>query len=82
MDSWVRRFPWRRDRLPIPLFLGFPGGSNGEESACNVGKRPTHFQLGTGEAGMGTGDEEARECGGELQDGMKWESGQVPAGWS
>ena len=31
---------------------------------------------------MGTGDEEARECGGELQDGMKWELGQVPAGWS
>ena len=30
-------FPWRRDRLPTPVFLGFPGGSDGEESACNVG---------------------------------------------
>ena len=20
------RFPWRRDRLPTPVFLGFPGG--------------------------------------------------------
>ena len=31
------RFPWRRDRLPIPVFLGFPGGSDGKESTCNVG---------------------------------------------
>ena len=29
--------PWRRDRLPTPVFLGFPGGSDGKESACNVG---------------------------------------------
>ena len=36
-DSWVGRFPWRRDRLPTPVFLGFPGGSDGEESACNEG---------------------------------------------
>ena len=27
----------RRDRLPTPLFLGFPGGSAGKESACNAG---------------------------------------------
>ena len=25
------------DRLPTPVFLGFPGGSAGKESACNVG---------------------------------------------
>ena len=25
------------DRLPIPVFLGFPGGSAGKESACNAG---------------------------------------------
>ena len=31
------RFPWRRDRLPTPVFLGFPAGSSGKESACNVG---------------------------------------------
>ena len=24
-DSWVGKFPWRRDRLPSPLFLGSPG---------------------------------------------------------
>ena len=28
--------PWRRDRLPTPVFLGFPGGSDGKESACCV----------------------------------------------
>ena len=22
---------------PLPIFLGFPGGSDGKESACNVG---------------------------------------------
>jgi len=25
---------WRRDRLPTPVFLGFPGGSAGKKSAC------------------------------------------------
>ena len=29
-------FPGRRDRLPTPVFLGFPCGSAGKESACNV----------------------------------------------
>ena len=29
--------PWRRDRLPTPVFGGFPGGSDGKESASNVG---------------------------------------------
>ena len=28
--------PWRRDRLPTPVFLGFPGGSAEKESACNA----------------------------------------------
>ena len=36
-DPWVRKIPWGRNRLPIPVFLGFPGGSAGEESACNAG---------------------------------------------
>ena len=35
--SWVRKIPWRRDKLPSPVFLGFPGGSDGKESTCNVG---------------------------------------------
>ena len=29
--------PWRRVRLPTPVFLGFSGGSDGKESACNAG---------------------------------------------
>ena len=29
--------PWRRDRLPTPVLLGFPCGSAGKESACSVG---------------------------------------------
>ena len=36
-SSWVGKIPWRRDRLPTPVFLGFPYGSAGEESACNAG---------------------------------------------
>ena len=37
MDSWVGKISWRRDRLPTLVFLGFPGGSAGKESACNGG---------------------------------------------
>ena len=33
----VRKICWRRDRLPTTVFLGFPGGSVGKESAYNVG---------------------------------------------
>ena len=29
--------PWRRGRLPNPEILGFPGGSDGKDSAYNVG---------------------------------------------
>ena len=34
---WVGKIHWRRDKLPTPVFLGFPCGSAGKESACNVG---------------------------------------------
>ena len=36
-DPWVWRIGWRRDRLPTPVFLGFPCGSAGKESTCNMG---------------------------------------------
>ena len=36
-NSWVGKICWRRDRLPAPVFLGFPCGSAGKESACNAG---------------------------------------------
>ena len=29
--------PWRRDRLPTPVFLGFPCGSAGKEPPCKTG---------------------------------------------
>ena len=36
LDPWVEKIPWRRERLPTPVLLGFPGGPAGKESACNV----------------------------------------------
>ena len=36
-NSWVGRIPRRRERLRTPIFWGFPCGSAGKESACNVG---------------------------------------------
>ena len=36
-DSCVGKIPWRRDRLPTPVFLGFPCSSAGKESAGNAG---------------------------------------------
>ena len=35
--SWIGKIPWRRDRLPTPVFLGSPGGSDSTESPCNAG---------------------------------------------
>ena len=34
--SWVGKICWRGDRLPTPVFLGFPCGSAGKESARNA----------------------------------------------
>ena len=36
-SSWVRKIPWRRNRLPTSVLLGFLCGSAGKESACNAG---------------------------------------------
>ena len=36
-NSWVGKIRWRKYRLPTPVFLGFPWGSAGKESACNAG---------------------------------------------
>ena len=37
LDSSVGKICWRRHRLPSPVFLGFPCGSAGKDSACNAG---------------------------------------------
>ena len=36
MYPWVRKISWSRDKL-TPVFLGFPCGSDGKESACDAG---------------------------------------------
>ena len=35
-DFWVGKIRWSGDRIPTPVFLGFPCGSAGKESACNA----------------------------------------------
>ena len=42
---------WRRDRLPTPIFLGFPGGSDGKESAQNAGDLGSIAGLGRSPGG-------------------------------
>ena len=34
-ESLLWNFPWRNDRLPTQVFLGFPGGSITKESTCS-----------------------------------------------
>ena len=59
---------WRRDRLPTPVFLGFPGGSAGKESTCNVGDPGSKAGLGRSPGeGKGyplqySGPENSRDC--------------------
>ena len=36
-SSWVRKMSWSRDRLSIPVFLGFLCESAGKESTCSEG---------------------------------------------
>ena len=40
------KIPLRRCRLPTPVFLGFPGGSDGEESTRNIGDLGSIPELG------------------------------------
>ena len=47
--------PWRRDRLPNPVIMCFPGGSDSKESTCNAGDLGLIPRLGrTLEEGMAT----------------------------
>ena len=36
-NSWVGKIRRRRGGLPTSVFLGFPRGSAGKESTCNMG---------------------------------------------
>ena len=49
--SWVEKIPWRRHRLPTQVFLGFLGGSVGQESACNAGDLGSVLGLGRSPGG-------------------------------
>ena len=50
----VRKICWRRDKLPTPVFLGFPGGSAGIRSACHAGD-PSSIPGSGSFPGEGTG---------------------------
>ena len=45
-DPWVGKICWRKDRLPTPVFLGFPCGSDSKESACSAGDLGSVPRLG------------------------------------
>ena len=58
-ETWVgflgQKDLLERDRLPIPIFLGFPCGSAGKESACSGGDLGSISGLGRSlEKGMAT----------------------------
>ena len=53
-NSWVRKIPWRRDGLPTSVLLGFPGGSDSKEFACNAGNLSSTPGLDPLEEGMAT----------------------------
>ena len=48
------KFSWRRDRRPTPVFLGFPGGLDDKESACNEGDLGSIPGLGRSPRGQPT----------------------------
>ena len=47
----VGKIPWRRDKLPTPVFLGFPGGSDGKKFSFNVGDLGSIPRLGRSPGG-------------------------------
>ena len=61
MNSWVRKITWRRDRLPTPVFIGFPSGSDGKEFACFAGDLSSVRGLGRS-LGGGHGDPFQYSC--------------------
>ena len=69
--SRVRKIPWRRDRLPTPVFLGFPGGSEGKESARSVRDLGSIPGLGRS-PGEGNGNPLQYSCLENPMDGGAW----------
>ena len=72
-DSWAGKFPWRRDRIPTSVFLGFPGDSDGKESACNVGDPGSICGLGKS-PGEGNGNPLQYSCLENPVDRAAWQA--------
>ena len=77
-NSWVGKFCWRRDRLPTPVFLGFPGGSAVKESACNVGDLSSIPRLGRS---LGEENSYPHQYSG-LENSLDWTVHGVPKSWT
>ena len=60
-NSWVGKTSWRRDRLTIPVFMGFPGSSDGKEFTCNEGDQGLISVLGRSPGG-GHGNQLQYSC--------------------
>ena len=81
-ETWVPSLgwedPWRRDRLPTPVFLGFPDSSAGRESARNAGDLGSIPGLGGSPGGCNP-----RQCSGlEHPRGQRSLAGCSPRGRS
>ena len=72
-NSWVRKICWRRNRPPTPVFLGFPCGSTGKESACNKGDLGSIPGLGRS-PGEGKGNPLQYSCLGNFKDRGDWQA--------
>ena len=71
LNSWVRKIPWKRDRLPTPVFMGFSGSSDGKDSACSVGDLGSIPGLGRPPGG-GPGNLLQYSCLGNPMDRGAW----------
>ena len=62
MQETVGKIHWRMDRLPTPVFLGFPGGSGGKESAHYAGDLGLSPGEGIGYPLQSSGLESSMDC--------------------
>ena len=63
--------PWRRGRLLIPVFLGFPGGSGVKNPLANAGDLGSIPGLGKS-PGEGNGNPSQYSCLGNPMDKGAW----------
>ena len=66
-NSWIRKIPWRKDRLPTPVFTNFPSGSDGKESTCKKKKKESTCNAGDVGSIPGLGRSSGRGHGNPLQ---------------